>query len=241
MFGKHSTRLFTFFGVSVHTNLEAFVVLLATGWAAESWLQAGLIVASVGAAAVLHVVGHLVAAVAFGKGIDRVVFTRAGGIDFKGAAPSRLESVVRDAAGPATNAGLAIAGFGVLAFAGPWPPVAIEALSIFATCNAILAVLNLLPALPLDGGLILRAILAARLGRDAAHRWVSRLSLVVLASVATTAAVLGHPAAAYFTGAMAYDVWSGLRASERATSSARASDSEPSNVAPSEAVRTGSR
>lgn|GEM_PF-1384205 len=234
MFGTHSTRIATIFGASIHTNLEAVLVLLATGLAADSWPQAGLIIASVGAAALLHVVGHWVTSVAYGKGIERAVFTRAGGIDFKGGEASPTESIVRDAAGPVTNASLALTGYLVLATVetAAWPAIGVEAVRIFALCNAALAVLNFLPALPLDGGLILRAALGARLGRDEAHRWVSRLSVVVLGAVATTAAFLGHPAATYVTGAMAYDVWSGLRASRGA---------KPSSVAFGEAVRTESR
>ena len=173
MFGKQSTQLSSLFGASVHTNFEAFVVLLATGWAADSWLEAGLIIVGVGSAMVLHVVGHWIVALAFGKGIDRIVFTRTGGIDFRGPSPELAERLPRTAAGPATNALLALGGYVVLTTldlqARPSP--AVEGLRIFAVCNALLGAVNFLPALPLDEGLILRSVLAPRMGPTEAHRW----------------------------------------------------------------------
>lgn len=209
MFGKKSSKLFTLFGAEVHTNLEAVLVLFATSWSATSWAQAGTIVFCVAAATGLHVAGHWVAALGFGGGIDRVVFTRAGGIDFGGPQLGLRETVVRDAAGPATNAALALGAGAILHFAQvqAWPELLGDALVIFALSNAGLALLNFLPALPLDGGLILRAGLRAKLGTDRGHLWTRRSSLAILTLVAAAGALLRQPALAYFASAMAYDVW----------------------------------
>ena len=104
--------------MTVHTNLEATAIILATGFAGRTWLEAALIVASFAVGTGLHLMCHLLVAIAYGKGIDRMVLTRAGRIDYSGAPPGFVENVLRTAAGASMNALCAIVGYALIANAG---------------------------------------------------------------------------------------------------------------------------
>lgn len=117
---------------------------------------------------ILHELAHSVVARRYGveiKGITLFIF---GGVAELGAEPETAVSEFWIAiAGPLMSFALS-AGFGLLAQAG-WavaPGMALNhVLSYLALINLVLAVFNLLPAFPLDGGRILRAWLWHR-GRD---------------------------------------------------------------------------
>lgn len=209
MFGKHTTRISTLFGAQVETNLEGVVVLAAAGLLGRTWFEGGLIFVGLALATGLHVMGHWLVALASGKGISRIVFTRAGGIEYSGAEAGLAEGVLRDAAGPAVNGICALAGYLVLARldTSAWAPEGVAAVRIFAHCSLFLLALNLLPAIPLDGGSILRSMLAPRLGEGRAHVWAGRVSVVTLAAVAVVSLGYRVFALAYFAAAIAWDVW----------------------------------
>ena len=143
--------------MTVHTNLEATAIILATGFLGGSMLEAALIVASFAVGTGLHLLCHLGVAAAFGKGIDRMILTRAGRIDYSGPAPSFGENILRPAAGASMNALCAIVAYAVIdnADVTHWNGTAVLALRTFASCSLILTIINFLPAVPLDGGLIL--------------------------------------------------------------------------------------
>src|SRR5436190_1811610 len=63
--------------MTVHTNLEATALILATGFLGHTPLEAALIIGSFAFGTGLHLACHLLVAVAFGKGIRRMVLTRA--------------------------------------------------------------------------------------------------------------------------------------------------------------------
>lgn len=120
--------------MTVHTNLEATAIILATGFAGHSLLEAVLIIASFALGTGLHLACHLGVAVAFGKGIDRMILTRAGRIDYSGAPPGFVENILRTGAGATMNALCALASYTLIANVdvGAWPPVAALALHTFA-------------------------------------------------------------------------------------------------------------
>jgi Zn-dependent protease/CBS domain-containing protein len=127
---------------------------------------------------VLHELGHSFAALHYGVPVKQIVLLPIGGVAQLERIPEKpIQEFVIAAAGPLVNFGLA----GILALAGflldlPLPirglSSVINALSqgsfsavfgyVFIS-NLFLAIFNLLPAFPMDGGRVLRAMLASRL------------------------------------------------------------------------------
>ena len=209
MYGDRFSRVATLRGMTVHTNLEATAIILATGFAGHSVLEAALIIASFALGTGLHLACHLGVATAFGKGIDRMILTRAGRIDYSGPPPSFVENILRTGAGATMNALCAAIGYALLATldVGAWPPVAALALRTFARCSLILTIINFLPAVPLDGGLILRSVLERVLGVARALRAAVIVSIVVMVAMAIVGVVLLQPVLMYIAAVITYDNW----------------------------------
>ena len=209
MFGERASRVISLRGMTVHTNLEAVAIMAATGFLGHSWLEAVLIVASFALGTGLHLACHLAVAVAFGKGIDRMVLTRAGRIDYSGAPPGFLEGIGRTAAGATMNALCAIVGYTLIAKVdtSQWPHFAALALHTFAWCSLILTIINFLPAIPLDGGLILQRVLERFVGEAKALVGAVIVSAVVMTAMIVVGVIRLQPVLVYLGVVITYDNW----------------------------------
>ncbi|GAA1331339.1 site-2 protease family protein [Brachybacterium rhamnosum] len=114
-----------------------------------------------------HEIAHALVARAFGGRVDHIALTFAGGhTQYHGEKVGTLGSLLVSLAGPAANlvlAGLA-AGAAALLPVGAAPA---QVVGLTATLNVALAVFNLLPGLPMDGGRALETALGAVLRRRA--------------------------------------------------------------------------
>jgi Zn-dependent protease/CBS domain-containing protein len=107
----------------------------------------------------LHELGHAVQAQREGMEIDGIVLWVFGGVArFKGEFPSAGAEFRIAIAGPAVSLALGV-GFLGLSFLGGLPSAADGVVFWVGQINLILLVFNMLPALPLDGGRVLRSIL----------------------------------------------------------------------------------
>ncbi len=135
-----------------------------------------------GVSIVAHELGHCVAARVFGVRVLGVRLHVLGGVSQLAAAPStpRAEAIIA-AAGPAVSGLLSGAAFLVLA---RLPPATISWLlvALLAGANAVIAVVNLLPALPLDGGRVLRAAIWRVSGRRRAGTLAAAVGGLLLAA-----------------------------------------------------------
>lgn len=151
-------------GVEIHLN-NMFLALLGLFFIAGV-LGKGLIAFSV---VLLHELAHVAAARRLGVHVSDIELLPFGGVSRMGGEvvfdPSKEVYVA--VAGPAAN--LLLFGLGsALKNYGIWDD---ELGPFFLQCNLMVAAFNLLPALPLDGGRVLRAYLARRVGlRQATHR-----------------------------------------------------------------------
>ncbi|MBP6839552.1 MAG: M50 family metallopeptidase [Kofleriaceae bacterium] len=116
----------------------------------------------------LHELGHAVVARRLGVRIAGIELNFFGGaakmIDLPRSANHEIAIA---AAGPAVSLVLAGLGFGLAALVGPGPGMvagvsAAGLLGLIGWINTIIALFNLIPALPMDGGRILRAALTRR-------------------------------------------------------------------------------
>lgn len=173
-----SWRLGKIAGIDVFVHATFFILV---AWVALSaYLPRGSAAAAANGVAsiltvfgvvVLHELGHDLVARRFGIATREITLLPIGGI-------SRLERMPEDPrqelqvalAGPAVNVGLAAAAHAALLVFGSGP---IDHMSfveggflarLFAI-NVSLALFNLLPAFPMDGGRVFRALLALRMDR----------------------------------------------------------------------------
>ena len=134
----------------------------------------------------LHEFGHSLVAQRFGIGIHSITLLPLGGVSNLESLPDKPADEVKiTLAGPLVNVVLAPIFFGVGLLLGAVPRVPTDLFTGIGSVgqfffylgylNVVLAVFNLLPAFPLDGGRILRALLATRLGAV----WATDISSVV--------------------------------------------------------------
>lgn len=119
---------------------------------------------------ILHELGHTLTARHFGIRTRDIILLPIGGVARMQRMPARpVQELLVAGAGPAINLVLALACFLMLyarggAAALPDPPsVRGDVLAWLAWINLTLGLFNLLPAFPMDGGRVLRALLALRL------------------------------------------------------------------------------
>jgi Zn-dependent protease len=180
-----SIKLFTVGGTAVRMHLT-FLLLVA--WIAFIEWQRGtpqdavrgvFFILVLFACVVLHEFGHIWAARRYGIRTPDVTLLPIGGLASMERMPEKPgQEIVVSLAGPAVNAVIA---FVILAFlrldASVFSYTAIQGsfLAQIAFANLVLLVFNLIPAFPMDGGRVLRGVLAIWLGFPRATQVAARI------------------------------------------------------------------
>ncbi len=174
MFGSYHIGAVLGIPLRVHITLIIFLPLIAIQIAAVMGIQSILwgLIAAVGlfASVALHELGHAVVAMQKGIRVRQILLLPIGGLaQLEGMTDEPRDEMHIAFAGPVVSFMLAVF-FGLWArlFAGPEPGLIIYMLLLLSGMNLVLAIFNLLPSFPMDGGRIFRAWLTPRLGRVAA-------------------------------------------------------------------------
>ncbi|WP_246821605.1 site-2 protease family protein, partial [Brachybacterium sp. HMSC06H03] len=113
----------------------------------------------------VHELAHALVARAFGARVDHIALTLWGGhTQYRAERMPAIGSVLVSLAGPASN-GLLAAATGALGAIAAQGTVLSVAASFATWLNVVLALFNLLPGLPMDGGRALESLLGAVLRR----------------------------------------------------------------------------
>lgn len=190
MFGK-SYKLFKLFGFEVKVDASWLILAVLVTWSlAEGvfpyyfagfsretyWLMGVAGVIGLLLSIVIHEFSHSLVARRFGmpiRGISLFIF---GGVaEMTEEPPSAKSEFLMAVVGPATSLALAVLlyEFHAAATSLGWPSQVAGVAFYLAYLNAILAVFNLVPAFPLDGGRMLRAVLW---GWRNDLKWATRLA-----------------------------------------------------------------
>jgi Zn-dependent protease len=158
--------------IRVHWSFSLLLLLLAydnSGLPSSRLLWTLLWVGALFASVTVHELAHCAVARRRGLAVKSIILLPIGGvsqISGLGASPRTERDVA--IAGPLASAGLGIAcGLLALSVGGRlWPPALLAGswFTRLAWLNLTLAAFNLLPALPMDGGRVLRAVLAQKGG-----------------------------------------------------------------------------
>ena len=221
-----SLNLFRLRGILLAVHFSFFLLLAVNafeGWAESGWpglwWNTGALLAFF-ACVVLHELGHSFTALHFGIGVRRILLMPIGGMAEFDSIPRQPRSeLLITLAGPAVN--FVIAGMlWLLLPAGAGLPTAepeSDALTLLAFAhvlmrwNLVMGCFNLLPAFPMDGGRILRALLATRMDYLRATFWAATVGKILSGAGAIAAfAYFEEPLLAalfvfiFFVGEMEY-------------------------------------
>jgi len=156
--GVHITWLavFAFMTYSIAGSIEALSRSLAIG-------LASVCVIALFASVVVHELAHALVARRFGVKTTAITLFLFGGVaTLEREPPSPKAETWIALAGPAASAVLAALSFGAMTLlerttSGAWSEALGVVLAYMAIANGVLAVFNLIPAYPMDGGRVLRA------------------------------------------------------------------------------------
>ncbi|MBI4675060.1 MAG: site-2 protease family protein [Chloroflexi bacterium] len=186
---KWSWKIGEFLGISVYMHatfplLLAFVALPVLFDGGDLWnaLSSVLFVLVLFVCVVLHEYGHALAARRYGIRTQDITLLPIGGVARLERMPEKpSQELVVAAAGPLVNVVIAALLFTVMWFAGVTLPTLglgwgnESFLEQLLTINIALVVFNMIPAFPMDGGRILRALLATRMDHARATRYAAWL------------------------------------------------------------------
>ena len=168
---RWSLPLGTYAGTAVRVHVTFFILLAAFGWmfyregGAMAAVDGVLFIVAVFGCVLLHEFGHVLAARQFGVRTPDITLLPIGGMARMERMPEKpWQELIVAVAGPAVNVVIAV---GLFVFIG-WPalpenPDDVMAISFahrLMFTNVILVVFNMIPAFPMDGGRVLRALLA---------------------------------------------------------------------------------
>ena len=184
MFGP-AYKVATVYGIPIRLHITLVLLLPLLVWAYGP-VRGVVYGVSLLLCIVLHELGHSVVAIRKGCRVQQILLLPIGGAAQMESIPRRPWDELQMAlAGPAVSVAL----FAMLFFGGAYLPLLRNAPFLGAgdfngvqeigLINLGLALFNLLPAFPMDGGRVLRALLAWRLGRLTATRIAARVGRVI--------------------------------------------------------------
>jgi Zn-dependent proteases len=125
------------------------------------WLLGSVAAIGLFLCVLLHEFGHSIVAMRFGYEIDSITLWLLGGVaSFSEMPEDWREELAIAVAGPAVSVGLGVVAYGVVLVLPATAQQALFVMGYLALTNVILAIFNLLPGFPMDGGRVLRALLA---------------------------------------------------------------------------------
>jgi Zn-dependent protease len=194
---KSSVRFARILGIPIGVNYTWFIVFalvtltLASGyfparypdWGTIGYLAAGLLTSLLFfASVVLHELAHSVVAIAWGIPVKSITLFIFGGVASIEREPQRpLAEFLIAIAGPVASLLLAL-GFGLAWLAGEALGLApVAGLGFYlASINLSLAVFNMVPGFPLDGGRVFRSLVWAWTGNiNRATRWAATTGRII--------------------------------------------------------------
>jgi len=221
LFGK-PIELFTIFGITVRIDPSWFIIaVLVTGSFATVvfpgqlpgrppvtyWLMGIAGACGLFLSVVLHELSHSLVARTYGVEMRRITLFIFGGVaEMPGEVPTPQAELVIAAAGPAASFGVALGtgGLGLIGRLAGWPEAATTVLLYLGFLNVTLALFNLVPAFPLDGGRMLRALLW---GWKKDLRWATRICAGIGGAFGLLLIVLGVLSAVSIPGGAFSGLW----------------------------------
>jgi Zn-dependent protease/CBS domain-containing protein len=176
--------------VRVHLTFFLFVAWIAIATALQDGpvqaLDAVILILAIFACVLAHEFGHVLTAKYFGIGTRDITLLPIGGVAHIDRTPEKpSEELLIAVAGPAVN--VVIAAVIIVAFGVSFSPEHLAAImegkfdltTQLALVNVALVLFNLLPAFPMDGGRVLRALLSMRMQRARATRMAAAIGQIV--------------------------------------------------------------
>lgn len=198
-----SITLFRIAGTDIRIHFTFFLLLAwfaISGYQIAEWqgaIDSVLLILAIFACVVLHELGHVIAARRYGITTPDITLLPIGGLARLSRMPEKpSEEVVIAIAGPLVNVVIV----GILLIFGADLSLDPERIvtygqafiSQLAVINLYLFAFNLIPAFPMDGGRVLRALLAFRMGRARATRIAAWIGQAVAVGFALLGLIWGN-------------------------------------------------
>ncbi len=235
-------RIGSIFGIPIRVHLSFFIILPVFAWVfsqgegtilglelgfgeLDTSFSTKLLLGAVAtliffATIVAHELAHSYLAMRQGVRIKSITLMIFGGVAAMEEIPKKpREEMMMALAGPATSLAIGLGLVGIRYAVGLWDGDALTAdaasalLGLIAFYNILLAGFNLMPALPMDGGRVLRSSLAMRMD----HIQATRVAAKVARIIAVGMALLGIMALNFLLVFIALFVYMGAKEEEDAT------------------------
>ncbi len=206
MIERGSFLFFTFQGIPVRVHWSFGLLIIwvwyigySSGMDLEAIGVLGLLIFSLFACVIMHEFGHALAARRYGVQTRDIILSPIGGVARLDRIPEKpVQELVVAVAGPMVNVFIATF-LGLIAWI--WVPQQLSILGETETAvfwignyvpllfwmNISLVVFNMIPAFPMDGGRVLRALLAIPMGRLEATKWASIIGRIIASIFIITA------------------------------------------------------